>query len=81
MVARGYLLWFIMYDVILRPTEYQGERIISRKDTFSVAKPDATGFSAGAAVIWRWDGMAAAYGKLLVCCKDGSVVAFGSRHQ
>jgi len=26
-----------------------------------------------------WDGMAAAYGKLFVCCKDGSVVALGEK--
>ena len=25
-----------------------------------------------------WDGMAAAYGKLFVCCRDGSVVALGA---
>jgi len=25
-----------------------------------------------------WDGMAAAYGKLFMCCRDGSVVAFGT---
>jgi hypothetical protein len=28
-----------------------------------------------------WDGMAVAFGKLFVCCRDGSVVAFNTSNE